>query len=90
MLIKYLYEKKKSDYKTTLWECFGNIIVENLKSNIKDGYILCERCGKRIKDTINNKKYCKECAKEIKSQQDRIADKKYREKRKNEKALSHL
>jgi len=64
VLVKFLYEFKKSNYKTTLWECFGHIIVENLKENIKEGYILCEICGKRIKLTSNNRKFCRECWKE--------------------------
>lgn len=68
VLVEYLYHYKKSSYKTTLWECFGDIIISNLKSNIKksldDGIILCEICGERIEETINNKKYCKKCLKE--------------------------
>jgi len=47
--------------------------------------IKCEVCGKFVKATNNKIKYCKECAVEIKQQQDRIADQKYREKIKNEK-----
>lgn len=44
-------------------------------------------CIKIIKLTAHNKKYCEVCWREAKSKQDRIADKKYRErKRKNEKA----
>lgn len=90
VLVKYLYNEKKSSYKTTLWECFGDVIVENLKNNItfklNEGVILCEVCGKRIEDLMNNRKYCKECAKEIKKQQDRIADKKYKERKRREKS----
>ncbi|MCD3232654.1 hypothetical protein [Clostridium botulinum] len=68
VLIKYLYGDKKAKFKTTLWECFGNIIVENLKLNIKNklkGTIQCEKCGKRIKVSNNRIKYCAKCAKEI-------------------------
>ena len=69
VLIKYLYKFKKSSYKTTLWECFGNIIVDNLKNNIdeslKDGYVQCEICGERIEDSCSTKKYCEKCAKKI-------------------------
>ena len=74
ILIEYLYKTKPTNYKTTLWECFGDIIVENLKNNITqpldDGWIQCEVCGKRI-SYYNNKKYCDECAKKIKMEQDR-------------------
>jgi hypothetical protein len=69
VLVEYLYKDKKSSYKTTLWECFGDIIVDNLRNNInksiEDDYILCEVCGERIEDTTSNKKYCKKCAKKI-------------------------
>lgn len=67
VLVKYLYVQKKSNFKTTLWECFGDVIVENLKRNIKkpldDGFIQCELCGKRIKATNNISKYCNDCFK---------------------------
>lgn len=85
VLVGYLYVHKKNNYKTTLWECFGDIIVENLKKNISDNSMLCEICGGRIEQTNNKSRYCLKCAKEIKYQQDRIADKKYKLKIKSEK-----
>lgn len=75
ILIKYLYEHKDSSYKTTLWECFGDIIIENLKQNITqpldDGWIMCEVCGKRV-TYYNNRKYCDECQDDV----DRVKAKK--------------
>ncbi|EES90334.1 conserved hypothetical protein [Clostridium phage D-1873] len=68
VLVKYLYGDKKAKFKTTLWECFGDIIVENLKINIKNklkNTIQCEKCGKRIIVSNNRVKYCPKCAKEI-------------------------
>lgn len=69
VLIEYLYKNKNSNYKTTLWSSFGDIIVENLKNNIKkplnDGYIMCEICGRRVENTSNRQKYCEDCAKDI-------------------------
>ena len=61
VLIKYLYKEKRSQYKDTLWLCFGDIIVENLKRNIKEKYIYCEKCGTLV-EYYNNKKYCKDCS----------------------------
>ena len=87
VLVKYLYEQKKSNYKTTLWECFGESIFENIKDNITkrldDGYIMCEICGRRVELAIpnNNKKYCKECRHEMDIEKYR----KYNEKRKMKK-----
>lgn len=60
VLVKYLYEEKKSTRKKTLWESFGDILVSNLKRNL-DGTKQCESCGKRIKVTANTKKYCEKC-----------------------------
>jgi len=75
ILIEYLYAHKKSNFKTTFWECFGDVVVENMKSNIKmslnDGNMLCESCGTRIEQTNNNIKYCLSCAKSIKLEKDR-------------------
>jgi len=47
----------------------------------RDGnYILCEKCQMLVKKKSNKSKYCTECAKEVKEEQDKIADKKYKEK----------
>ena len=74
-LIWYLYFLKPNCKRTTLWSSFGDVIVKNLEDNIKrpldDGWIMCEVCGKRIEQTINNKKYCDSCAKEVQKEQKR-------------------
>jgi hypothetical protein len=61
VLIKYLYFKKKSQFKTTLWSCFGDILVENLKRNVATKQKYCEVCGDLIKQVTNNQEYCKKC-----------------------------
>ena len=35
ILVKYLYDIKKSKHKTALWFCYGDIIYNNLKNNVK-------------------------------------------------------
>ncbi|GLH62387.1 hypothetical protein [Parageobacillus sp. G301] len=60
VLVKYLYRKKNSVHKTTLWECFGDIIVKNLERNLKNTK-QCEECGERI-ERKKAKKYCAKCA----------------------------
>lgn len=52
--------------------------------------IKCEICSKPIHPTNNKKKYCGKCAKEIKKEQNKIADKKYKEKVKSEKIETPL
>ena len=65
VLIKYLYIEKPSDKKTTLWSCFGDVIVSNLKNNLDVDTMVCERCGTRTEKKSNRAKYCDECAREV-------------------------
>jgi hypothetical protein len=64
VLVKYLYSVKNSKRKSTLWNTFGDILLEHLESNLKDTK-QCESCGKRIIITNNKIKYCEDCAKKI-------------------------
>ena len=82
-LCYYLYEKENSLYKTTLWECFGEEMYNNLKANLNAKKINskikhCERCGCEIEVTTF-KKYCSECAKEIEKEKIKIRVARYRE-----------
>ncbi|MEH7790434.1 hypothetical protein V7358_13685 [Bacillus pumilus] len=61
VLVKHLY-KKKSRYKATLWECFGDVILYNLQNNLKS-HIPCHKCGIMSKSTSKRAKYCVKCAK---------------------------
>lgn len=87
VLVKYLYENKKSNYKTTLWSCFGDEIVDNIQNNIErklaEGYIQCSGCGKLIKPKSNRQKYCPTCWKEIREQQNKDKALRYYYKNKN-------
>lgn len=67
VLVKYLY-KKKSKFKSTLWECFGETLLENLRHNLKT-YRGCCSCGKMFKSTSHKAKYCPTCAKKIAQKQ---------------------
>ena len=62
-LVMYLYTVQKNSNKKMLWSCFGDIIVENLKKNVKDK--ICPICGKRFEPRDNtNTVYCSdECYK---------------------------
>lgn len=62
VLVEYLYLHKKSSHKTTLWSCFGDIIVENLRRNIKEGTIQCDLCGVRVDKAARNQRMCPPCA----------------------------
>ena len=65
VLVNYLYGVKKVKNKITLWECFGDIIIDNIKANIKEKYIYCEQCEVLVEKTSNKTKYCKKCAREM-------------------------
>ncbi|MEC1778420.1 hypothetical protein [Schinkia azotoformans] len=86
VLVKYLYSGKSSKDKSTLWSSFGKEIIANLKYNLH-GIKDCKCCGNEFEAKNNKVKYCSnECSEEMKKKQDRIADKKYRGKVKNEKS----
>lgn len=84
VLIKYLYESKKSNYKTTLWSCFGDEIIDNIRINIQrklsEGYIQCESCHKLIKPKSNRQKYCKNCWEEKERELRKDINKRYYDK----------
>lgn len=72
VLVQYLYVHKKSSYKTTLWECFGDILVQNLNRNMDTHLAQCECCGERIEITSNRQKYCQHCKLEKRRAQNKL------------------
>lgn len=50
---------------------FNNLLGELYYYNNPDGYKRCSECGVVIKKTRSPKKYCEDCAKEIKNKQNR-------------------
>lgn len=63
-LVAYLYTVRRSSQKKTLWACFGDIIVENLKRNIDGNTRVCNICGKRFVPKRVDQTCCScECAK---------------------------
>ena len=78
MLVKYAYGKK-SDRKSILWLCFGDIILANLKKKKEPGKIVtthCVDCGALIEVAYNNvsrSKRCDDCQRKWRSLQVQIA-----------------
>lgn len=68
MIIKYIYTTNRTCKKSFLFDVFGDVIVNNLKENLKK-YKICEVCHNRFESNNNNAKYCINCAKEIKQEQ---------------------
>jgi len=83
VLIEYLYQHKNSSYKTTLWSCFGDVIVRNIKTNIAfaKNIIVCEACGKRVEGKSNRQTMCSSCASILRKEYNAIKQKEYRKKR---------
>ncbi|MGV2885472.1 hypothetical protein V4D07_22460 [Paenibacillus taichungensis] len=83
VLIEYLYEHKKSSYKTTLWSCFGAEILENIKNNIKDSSVQCERCSERTEIRGKKNLYCVDCADIVKKEKAKARKERFNNKNMN-------
>jgi hypothetical protein len=78
VLVEYLYHKRNSRYKDTLWLSFGDVLVQNLMCNVKEKYIYCEGCGNLVIQKNNRHKYCGHCWHEINKEQIRKRVEKHR------------
>ena len=47
-LVAVLYTSRRASAKKTLWTCFGDVILENLKRNLEGKGRVCQICGKRF------------------------------------------
>jgi len=81
VLVAYTFGNK-AKYKNTLWSCFGDIILQNLKVNmIKKGLdktICCNRCGERVVKKAHNQLYCDRCKEKIQLELQRKSMNKHR------------
>lgn len=55
-LVAVLYTSRRASAKKTLWVCFGDVILENLKRNLEGKGKICQICGKRFmpKNSLQN------------------------------------
>lgn len=64
ILIDYLYREKNAENKNTLWECFGEIILANIKKNLLNTKA-CQQCGSEFNPNHKKEVYCSgNCKKE--------------------------
>lgn len=61
VLVKYLYGQN-SKHKDVLWYCFGDVLVDNLKTNLERKYNCCFKCGKQFYAEYHNQMLCKKCS----------------------------
>ncbi|MEX5481827.1 hypothetical protein [Bacillus velezensis] len=73
VLVKHLY-MKKSKFKTTLWECFGETILSNIRRNVYNE-IVCIECRKIVKNPKQRQIRCETCQKKHKQYLDRLRKK---------------
>ena len=59
-LVAYLYTVRNASPKKTLWACFGDVIVKNLRKNLKGFGKVCSVCGKRFVPKRITQNYCSE------------------------------
>lgn len=69
-LVKGLYSNLKANNKSTLWDCYGHVLIGNLNENLRNTK-QCESCANRITIKGNKTKYCDSCAKKIKNEQNK-------------------
>ncbi|MEA4921059.1 MAG: hypothetical protein VB078_09080 [Clostridiaceae bacterium] len=61
MLITYLFGPAAPEArKSMFWQCYGNIICENLKRNL-EGTKVCQKCLKMFKVKADNEFICPDC-----------------------------
>ena len=60
VLVRGLFHEHHVRKKSAFWDCFGDVVLENLKNNLPDKTKCCPKCGKRFR-LERNEKYCKEC-----------------------------
>jgi hypothetical protein len=78
MLVDYLYTKKPNSKKTTLWECFGDILLSNLETNL-DEAVECEDCNTRFRKVNKSKVVCDDC--KVKRDRKKDAERKQKERK---------
>lgn len=56
-----LFYNRRTALKKTFWFLFGDEVYENIKKNIGNNFIQCEKCHKRFYKCSPNEKYCDKC-----------------------------
>lgn len=84
ILVKFLYEVKKSKHKAVLWMCYGDVIFANLERNVKPktNEVQCVDCGEWFDVSVfdPHTERCDECGKVHKRELARLRKQKQREK----------
>lgn len=77
VLVKYLYDSKDSEFKTTLWSAFGDVLVNNLTKNLESA-VCCEDCQSRVRKTKQRQIRCEVCQDKRNREKSKLAMRKKR------------
>ena len=83
VLVKQLFHIRKAQRKTLFWECFGDVVLENLKENVDQNTIMCAKCGARVLPSHRSQIYCPSCARIMERERARLRAQKFRRKLKS-------
>lgn len=61
VLVRGMFYEHNVKRKSTLFDCFGDQIYENLSNNLPLKTHLCQRCGKRFVFASSSQMYCDDC-----------------------------
>ena len=56
-----LFANRRTSSKKAFWVLFGDDVYNNIKNNIDDNFIQCQKCKKRFYKRNHNEKYCDNC-----------------------------
>ena len=60
VLVRGLFHEHSVRKKSAFWDCFGDVVYDNLMMNLPDKTSVCRGCGKRF-PTVERKSYCPDC-----------------------------
>ncbi len=75
VLVKHLFIDKRTKRKRMFWECFGGIILDNIRHNLDANSCMCVKCGTRFVRESNRQVMCKDCADKARRQQKAASEK---------------
>lgn len=62
VLIKQLFCVRKAVHKAIFWDCYGEVVYQNLLQNKAGDLKMCQRCGQRFTLMYRQQCICPECA----------------------------
>ena len=61
ILVLQLFHKKKARHKVVFWNCFGDVVLENLRKNVDIRTTMCDECGTRYIRASYEHNLCPKC-----------------------------